>query len=114
MDGESPAVSAENAKNAANELLERLRLEEVKEGKLQLVTFDSEEYCRFFYPRRALEWQRQVNTYIARALRQQGLRIERISLTPSEYHKWRADREDTSQLRREFADQHVFLIEKEC
>jgi hypothetical protein len=105
-------VSAQNAKEAAKELLSRVELLETKEGKIHLVTFANEENCRFFYPRRALQWQQQVNTYLARALRQRGVRAERVSLTPSGYHKWRGDREDTPHLRRRFADQHLGL--KDC
>lgn len=105
-------MSAQNAKEAAKELLSRIELLEPKEGKIQLVTFANEDDCRFFYPRRALQWQQQVNTYLARALRQRGFRAERIGLNPSVYHQWRGGREDTPRLRRMFADQHLRL--KDC
>src|SRR5438132_10935660 len=110
-----PDVSAENARDAADEFVSRLEVPALPDnGKFQLVTFANEEDCRFFYPRRALEWQRQVNTYISRSLRQRGLRVHRIVLHPPDYNAWRGSRGDTEQLRRQFADQHLHLIPKEC
>ena len=108
-------VSAINAQRAADEFVTRLQLpNDARDGRYQLVTFENEGDCRFFYPRRALGWQRQVNTYIARALRRRGVRIDRITIGPSHYHAWRADRADSQELRREFADQHLRLIDERC
>jgi hypothetical protein len=104
-------VSAQNAKDAADDFVARLRLPaDVGKRKFQLVTFASDEDCRFFYPRRALAWQRQVNTYTSRALRERGIRVQRIAIAPTDYHAWRGDRPDTPELRREFADQHLQLL----
>jgi hypothetical protein len=105
-------MSARNAKQAADEIIRRLDLLTTAHGpKLQLVAFNSDNDCRFFYPRRALGWQRQVNTYVARALREQHhIRVQRIVLTPQDYETWRLVREDSPQLRREFADQHIRLL----
>jgi hypothetical protein len=106
-------VSAENARDAADEFVLRLKVPTVtNRGKFQLVTFANEEDCRFFYPRRALEWQRQVNTYISRALRRRSVRVHRIIIGPTDYNAWRGSREDTDQLRRQFADQHLCFISK--
>lgn len=102
-------MSAQNAKDAADDIVARLRLPDAK-GKLQLVTFINDDDCRFFYPRRAMEWQRQVNTYISRALRVRGIRVQRIVVTPADYHAWRVVRDDSPELRRDFADQHVKLL----
>jgi hypothetical protein len=105
-------VSAQNAKDAADDFVALFRLSaESKGGKFQLVTFASDEDCRFFYPRRALDWQRQVNTYISRALRERGIRVRRIALTPADYHTWRGDRSDGPDTRRAFADQHLRLLD---
>jgi hypothetical protein len=107
-------VSAKNAKHAAEEFLSRLRISaEENRSEFQLVIFASEEDCRFFYPRRALEWQRQVNTYISRALRLKRIRVRRIILAPTDYNAWRGDREDSSELRRQFADQHLRFVSKQ-
>ena len=107
-------MSAENARDAADEFVSRLQLPTRKNNaKFQLVTFANEEDCRFFYPRRALEWQRQVNTYISRALRQKGVRVHRINIGPMDYYAWHGSREDTEQLRRQFADQHLCFISKD-
>ena len=104
-------MSAENARDAADEFISRLQLPTLKnQGKFQLVTFANEENCRFFYPRRALEWQQQVNTYISRALRQRGIRVHRIIIAPMDYNTWRGIRDDTEQLRRQFADQLLRFI----
>jgi len=110
-------VSAQNAKDAADDIVAKLRLTPEDKGKrFQLVTFESEEHCRFFYPRRALDWQRQVNTYISRALRERfGVRVQRISLHPADYEHWlgeSADVTDSPERRREFADQHLHLVDK--
>jgi hypothetical protein len=104
-------MSAQNAKDAADDIVAKLRLPaDAKGRKFQLVTFASEEDCRFFYPRRALDWQRQVNTYISRALRERyGIRVQRIALTPADYREWLA-REDAPELRRHFADAQLILL----
>ncbi len=105
-------MSAQNARDAADDFVARLRLPTEAHGrKFQLITFASDDHCRFFYPRRALEWQRQVNTYISRALRERGVRVQRIALAPGEYQEWRGDRADTAELRREFADKHLKFID---
>jgi hypothetical protein len=105
-------MSAQNAKDAADEFIATLRLSaDAKGRKFQLVTFASDEDCRFFYPRRALDWQRMVNTLVARVLRARfGVRVQRIAITPGDYKLWRGDRADTPELRREFADSHLHLI----
>jgi hypothetical protein len=106
-------VSAKNARDAADEFVSRLQIPAGKKGKFQLVILANEEDCRFFYPRRALEWQQQVNTYISRALRQRGFRVHRILIGPTGYHAWRGSREDSEQLRRRFADEHLRFISKD-
>jgi hypothetical protein len=104
-------VSAENAKRTATDFLSGIELpSDTNCGRFQLVTFENDEDCRFFYPRRAATWQQQVNTYISRALRRQGVRVHRVPINPTDYHGWRADRADTPSLRREFADQHLRFV----
>ncbi|HEX3818602.1 MAG TPA: hypothetical protein VHW03_09970 [Chthoniobacterales bacterium] len=110
-------MSAQNAKDAADDIVARLRLpNDAKGRKLQLVIFTSEEDCRFFYPRRALEWQRQVNTYISRSVRQRGFRVQRIALTPADYSTWMSRMKippemDTAETRRTYADAFLKLLE---
>lgn len=107
-------MSAKNAKQTAEEFVSRLEvLAEEKKRTFQLVTFANEEDCRFFYPRRALEWQQQVNTYISRALRKRGVRVHRIVIRPTDYDVWRGNREDTTELRRQFADEHLRFASKD-
>jgi hypothetical protein len=104
-------VSAQNAKSAAGFILSRLDLASHGSGsRLQLAVFDTDDDCRFFYPRRALEWQRQVNTYISRALRPKGIRVDRVSVTPQEYDRWRGSAPDTAELRRTFVDQNIRFL----
>jgi hypothetical protein len=108
-------VSAQNAKDAADEFVAQLRLPPESSGrKFQLVTFAREEDCRFFYPRRALDFHRQMNTYISRALRERfKVRVQRIAIAPADYRQWLAadiDRIDMPAMRRQFADAHLRLI----
>lgn len=104
-------MSAKNAQTTADDFVSQVQLpNEAIAGRFQLVTFKNEEHCRFFYPRRALDWQRQVNTYISRALRRRGIRVNRITIVPSQYHAWLEDRVDSPELRREFADKHLHLL----
>jgi len=107
-------VSAQNARDAAERFISTVQIPNwTKNGKFQLVTFANEEHCRFFYPRRALEWQRQVNTYISRVLRKRGIRVHRIVIGPRDYHSWRGSADDTEQLRRRFADEHLRFMPKD-
>jgi hypothetical protein len=104
-------VSAKNAQITADEFLSQLQLpNDASENRFQLVAFENEEDCRFFYPRRALDWQRQVNTYIARALRRRGVRVNRITIVPSDFHVWLGNRADSPELRRKFADKHLHFL----
>jgi hypothetical protein len=107
-------VSAQNAKDAADDIVANIRLPADPKGrKFQIVTFASDDDCRFFYPRRALEWQRQVNTYISRGLRERfKVRVQRIAIAPSDYWNWivGASIDDSPAARREFADQHLRLL----
>lgn len=57
-----------------------------------------------------MEWQRQVNTYVSRALRVRGIRVQRVAIAPADYDAWRGARDDTPDLRREFADGHLRLV----
>jgi hypothetical protein len=103
-------VSAKNAQVTAEEFVSQIPLpDNASVSRFQLVTFENEEDCRFFYPRRALDWQRQVNTYIARALRRRGVRVDRITIVPSQYHAW-TDGADSPELRRKFADKHLHFL----
>jgi hypothetical protein len=114
-------VSAQNAKDAADDFVAGLRVEPGEKRKFQLVTFGSDEECRFYYPRRALKWQRQVNTYISRELRvRYGIRVQRIALTPDDF-KNRREIEVTfigedgppmspEQAKRRFADSHLQFL----
>jgi hypothetical protein len=105
-------VSAQNAKDAADDWVARARLPDRGDGrKLQLVVFQNDEDCRFFYPRRVLTWQQKVNTYISRALRVRGIRVMRICITPADYETWRGGRPDSPELRRQYADGLQVLID---
>jgi hypothetical protein len=104
-------VSAENAKQAAADLVASLQIPEHREGKrFQLVTFLSDADCRFFYPQRALKWQQQVNTFVSRMLRQNRIRVNRLFISPLDYQRWRGDRRDSAILRRQFIDQHLEFV----
>jgi len=47
---------------------------------------------------------------ISRGLRAKGIRVRRIIIGPNNYNAWRGDRGDSSELRRQFADQHLRFI----
>lgn len=105
-------MSAQNAKDAADDYVARLRLEPGPKGRMfQLVTFETEEDCRFFYPRRSADWQRQVNAFIARELRSRySVRVQRLAISPADYHAWLNGRADAVDLRRQFADDQQHLL----
>jgi hypothetical protein len=118
-------MSAENARDAAEEILDSLIIprlgdtDEIPNGsKFQLVTFATEADCRFFYPRRALNFHRQMNTYISRALRERfGIRVQRVALKPSDFYGRQEVREhfgevpmSAEQSKRDFADDHLQLL----
>ena len=110
VDGTGKLVSASNAKDTAEDWIARQRFPEDLKGRVvALVTFASEDDCRFFYPRRALNWQLQVNTYVSRRLRGTGARVSREALTPGDYFAWLGARADTADLRRDFADSRTGL-----
>ena len=85
-------MSAQNAKDKADEivahLVKKLGISVADKGReFQLVTFGSEDVCRFFFPKRALKFHQQITTYVSRALRARfGLRIQRIEIGIDDYH----------------------------
>lgn len=116
-------MSAQNAKDAADDVVAGIasQLARAEGLKFQLVTFNSEEDCRFFYPRRALDFHRQVNTYISRALRERfGVRVQRIALAIDDFEQWDRQRPRAHFINdgpppkaptpREFADSHLRLL----
>lgn len=99
-------VSAENAKDAAQEWLAAADLPEDLSGRVvQLVVFSSEEDCRFFFPRRALIWQQMVNTCISKAVRKRKGTVKRVMITPGLYQATCAEAKirDTPEERWKFA-----------
>ncbi len=88
----SRAMSAQNAKDKADEIVAHLvktfGISVADKGrKFQLVSFGSEDQCRFFYPQRALKFHQQITTYISRSLRARfGLKIQRIEISIDDYH----------------------------
>lgn len=98
-------MSAENAKSAAEQWMEKfVGVADIKGQVVRVPAFESEEDCRFFYARRALGWQRQVNTFVSRAVRKRGGRVERVILQPFVYAAWVRNVEDSPERRREWAD----------
>lgn len=62
------------------------RLPEDLSGKrLELVNFDSDEDASFFYPKRTAEFQRMINSAIARIARKRKARTNYVLITPAEY-----------------------------
>ena len=62
------------------------RLPEDMSGKrLELVNFDSDEDARFFYPKRTAEFQRMINSAIARIARKRKARTSYVLISPNEY-----------------------------
>lgn len=117
-------MSAQNAKDAADNFVAGLRMPSkpsTEKRKFQLVTFTSDADCRFFYPRRALNWQLQFNTYISRLLRERhGIRVQRVSLTVDDYTAAARSRpavfisQDAPPPKftpRDFADSHLHFID---
>jgi len=100
-------VSAANAKDAAAKWIEGAQLpEDLRGRKVQLVTFESDEHCLFFYPRRVLKWQQQVTTYRSRAIRTRKGRVIRLLITPEMYTAWleAEGKTDSASVRRAYAD----------
>lgn len=99
---QSAAVSYQRAKNAGAEWIVAAKLPlDLRGHVLDLVTFATEEDCRFFYPRRALIWQQMVNTAIKKQLSRREFKINSIVITREQYARWLARRADSPQLRRE-------------
>jgi len=104
-----PFLGQENANNVALHLVEQLPIPVPKQNgpQYQVVSFASEEDCRFFYPQRTLEWHREFNGAIQRAFQERGIDVQPITITPWDYHQWRKlthRKQDTSEMRRKFAD----------
>jgi len=79
---QSAGVSYQRAKNAGAEWIVAAKLPlDLRGHVLDLVTFATEEDCRFFYPRRALIWQQMVNTAIKKQLSRRALKINSIVIT---------------------------------
>lgn len=53
--------------------------------RLELVNFDNDEEARFFYPDRTAEFQRMVNSAIARIARKRGAKTNYVVVTPADY-----------------------------
>jgi hypothetical protein len=63
-------VSYQKAKDAAVKWIAAAKLPNDLSGHaLDLVTFATDEECRFFYPRHALIWQQMVNTAASHEIR---------------------------------------------
>jgi hypothetical protein len=113
MPGTVLGMSAENARDCAETWVASSGLPAELRGRvMQLVAFVSDADCFFFYPRRYNIWQQQVNTGISRLLKKRHAKIHRVTLSPQDYHAWRADRADTPDLRRSYADGFQRLLEQ--
>lgn len=68
---------------------------------LELVDFDTEEDCRFFYPERDLLSHRTFLNAIARLAQRRGARTRHVRISPEHYRLWRTSeqREDTKEER---------------
>lgn len=103
-------VSAENSKSAAEDWIRAfLGDADLKGQVVRVPAFESEEDCRFFYPRRALGWQQQVNTFVSRAVRKRGGKVERVVLDPVAYAGLTRSGEDTAETRRQWVESRVGL-----
>jgi hypothetical protein len=75
--------SMETARDAAAKYIEPLPLD-LKGRIVRLATFATEEDCRHYYPRRALQFQQQLNIAISREVRKRKGKVERIFFAPAD------------------------------
>ena len=73
---------------------------------LELVDFDTEEDCRFFYPERDLLSHRAFLNAVARLAQGRGARPRHVRISPEHYRVWRdsEQREDTEEGRSSFIE----------
>lgn len=83
------------------------RLPQEMHGKsLELVNFETDADAAFFYPGRTAEFQRMINSAIARQARKRKARTMYVKITPQEYHDLREKNgvEDTPEEREAFIE----------
>jgi hypothetical protein len=73
---------------------------------LELVDFDTEEDCRFFYPERDLLSHRAFLNALARLAQGRGARTRRVRISPDHYRPWldAEHHEDTRERRSSFIE----------
>ncbi len=74
-----------DAKTIAERWVQERLPEEMAGKRLELVNFESDSDARYFYPERTAEFQRMVNSAIARAARKRKARTNYVTVSPVEY-----------------------------
>jgi hypothetical protein len=79
--------------------------------QLQLVHFEREEDCRFFYPERDLLSHRAFLNALGRFVRERRAKTRRVTITPEHYRVWRVaeKEEDTPENRARYAESRYRL-----
>lgn len=77
-----------DAKDVAQEWVDKNLPTNLRGQVLQLVRFDSDTDSRFFYANRTATYHHMVTTAIARAARKRGARTNYVTITPDRYREW--------------------------
>lgn len=77
-----------DAKRLANEWAEKNLPSDLRGQMLQLVSFQSDSHCRFFYPDRTAEFHAMVTSGIARIARKRKALTSYSPITPDDYREW--------------------------
>ena len=73
----------DKVRQATEQYIAQLPLD-LKGRVVRLAIFASEEDCRHYYPRRALEFHQMMNTAISRAVRIRKGKVERLTFAPDD------------------------------
>ena len=85
-------MSWQNAKKVADDWCAKHLAEVDLKGKLvQLVAFNDDETCRWFYPDRDLGFHKMITTAIAREARKRGAKTIYVPVTKTDYLFGRED-----------------------
>lgn len=80
-----PLMAWTDAKTVAERWVRERLPADLSGKRLELVNFDSDDDARFFFPDRTAEFQRMVNSAIARQARKRKARTNYVVVTPAEY-----------------------------
>ncbi len=98
-------MSWQSAKEVAEKWCAENLADDLRVKMVQLIAFDDDETCRFFYRERDAGFHRMVTSGIAREARKRGAKTIYVTATRAAYDVWRSPRQDTAELRRQFIEE---------